>query len=146
MDIEVMYADKINGKFRTSRVLVSQMNTLDKSNVLFIILSDVDPVTQQRKRISEVWEHTNIPTRWHVSGGDYYAVIQKPGFIMLTGWNEQQWIWMPTNGNLWDGARRNTHTKPPDFGDNSQVTIFKGKFISNEEWELAKNQFQAEMK
>jgi len=146
MFIEVMYADKIGGKFRRARARLTNMDSLDKTGVLFIILSEVDPATSENRRVSEVWEHANSPTRWHADGGDYYAVIQKPGFVMLTGWTEQQWTWIPTGGDLWDGTRRSSHSKPPDFGDKTQVTIFKGKLVSAADWEVAKNEFQAGMK
>lgn len=144
MEIEVMYTERDhNGRFKRKRAPVSHAHTLPREGVLFIILSEFHPEKQIWRRIAEAWEHPRSRVRNHPHGGDGYALIETPTQVMLTGWVDEQWKWLPKHDPFREGKRKSSMGPPAwESQDGITITKFRGALCPMDLWDQALEQFK----
>lgn len=141
-DIVVMY-DEVDPLRPTKRLIVrveiDQVDTLPKTNVLFIIVSQrdvIDPVLNGRRRMAEAW------------GKDFYTFMLKRDEFMLLGHDDGYLIWRLhrfTGNPFSEGASQ----RPDRLPLSPASTAFSGSMLgsspSDPAWLAAIDQFEEEM-
>ena len=111
MNIEVEYADQ--GR---KVVPVDGVDTLEKSGVLFVLLTTVDE-NGERKVVQGL------------SSLDRYVLLRQPGWAFLWGWMDGDFTWRKvTNG------AETSQAIEPAFTFKFPAVEFQGATVSREEW------------
>ena len=111
MNIEVEYSDQ--GR---KVVPVDDADTLEKSGVLFVLLTTVDE-NGERKVVQGL------------SSLDRYVLLRQPGWAFLWGWMDGDFTWRKVT----NGAETSQAIEPP-FTFNYPVVELQGTTVSREQW------------
>ena len=122
MNIEVEYADQ--GR---KVVPVDEVDTLEKSGVLFVLLSTIE--AHGERRVVQ-----------GLSGLDKYVLLRQPGWAFLWGWIDADFTWRKET----NGVETSQGTEPP-FTFNYPVVEFRGTTVSREQWLKVSSEYSDEV-